>query len=157
MKRYISKIKQLKLVWKPGYAKEVDGRVVSIPGNKVEFDEGYFETDDEDTQAFLEGHQNFGTIFIEVPNVAEAVKKREEWQKSLEQREKEIAEREAEIKKKELEVKPHEEGKVEDELNEKTVLELRKVAKEKGVSQVGTKEELIKRIREVKEEQPAYE
>ena len=108
--RYISQSAELKLINRASYTKEVEGRIVVVPGNSIQFHNGMYETSDKDEIAFLESHPNFGNLFYRLKGKEDAEKAREERFKSLEQKEKELAEREAKVKEKEMASKGHEEG-----------------------------------------------
>ena len=43
--KYISKYLELKIVQKPTYSKEIDGRIVVTPGESIQFHDGMFETE----------------------------------------------------------------------------------------------------------------
>jgi len=137
--RYISRFLALRIVMKPSYTKEVDGRVVTVPGKDIRFIDGAFETEDKDVINFLESEQGFGTVFIRVPeDVENVVKERGEWMKDLETKEKELAEREAALKAREAKVNGSEEGgKAGDGLrNNMPKAELLSIAAEEGVEGV---------------------
>lgn len=108
--RYVAKYAQLKLVNKATYTKEVEGRVVVVPGKSVQFRDGIYETSDKDEIAFLDSHPNFGSVFFRLKPKEGADKAREEKFKTLEQREAELNAREEAIKKREMAVKGQEEG-----------------------------------------------
>jgi hypothetical protein len=89
---YISRYRELRLVTKSAYSKEVDGRIVTYPGTAIQFRDGVFETEDPQEIKLLEGHKNFGNIFIKVEaGTKEAKQIRDEKYKDLEQRNKELA------------------------------------------------------------------
>lgn len=109
--RYISRFLALRIVVKPAYTKEVDGRIVTVPGKDIRFDQGVFETTDQELIDFLEADKSFGTTYIRVPDdVQDVVKDRGEWMKDLETKERELAEREAALKAREAKVNGSEEG-----------------------------------------------
>lgn len=109
--RYISRYLALRIVVKPAYTKEVDGRVVTVQGKDIRFDQGVFETTDQELIDFLEADESFGTTYIRVPDgVEDVVKDRGEWMKDLETKERELAEREAALKAREAKVNSSEEG-----------------------------------------------
>ncbi len=108
--KYISQSAELKLINKASYTKEVDGRVVVVPGKSIQFHNGMYETSDPDEIQFLENHQNFGNLFYRLKGNEDAQQAREERFKSLEAREKAVATKEEELKKKEMAEKGHEEG-----------------------------------------------
>lgn len=109
--RYISRYLALRIVVKPAYTKEVDGRIVTVPGKDIRFNEGVFETTDQELIDFLEADKSFGTTYIRVPDdVQDVVKDRGEWMKDLETKERELAEREAALKAREAKVNGSEEG-----------------------------------------------
>ncbi len=108
--RFIARYASLKLVNKATYSKEVEGRVVVVPGKSIQFTNGIYETSDKDEIAFLENHPNFGNVFYRLKGKEEADKAREEKFKTLEQREAELNAREADLKKREMAIKGQEEG-----------------------------------------------
>jgi len=108
--RYISQSAELKLINKASYTKEVEGRVVVVPGKSIQFHSGVYETSDPDEIQFLENHQNFGNLFYRLKGKEDAQQAREERFKDLEAREKAVAVKEEELKKKEMAEKGHEEG-----------------------------------------------
>lgn len=98
--KYVSKYLNLKLIRKPAYTKEIEGRVVTTPGESIQFDQGAYETEDADEIKFLEGHDNFGKIFIKVDE-EDLKKARGEKFKDLETKEAELKAKEEELAKKE--------------------------------------------------------
>lgn len=109
--RYISRYLALRIVVKPAYTKEVDGRIVTVPGKDIRFNEGVFETTDQELIDFLEADKSFGTTYIRVPDdVADVAKDRGEWMKDLETKERELKEREAALAAREAKVNSNEEG-----------------------------------------------
>lgn len=109
--RYISRYLALRIVVKPAYTKEVDGRIVTVPGKDIRFDQGVFETTDQELIDFLEADKSFGSTYIRVPDdVADVAKDRGEWMKDLETKERELKEREEALKAREAKVNANEEG-----------------------------------------------
>ncbi len=108
--RFISRYAQLKIVNKSTYTKEVDGRVVVVPGKSIQFKDGIYETSDKDEIAFLDSHPNCGNTFFRLKAKEETDKAKEERFKTLEQREAELDAREADLKKREMASKGQEEG-----------------------------------------------
>jgi hypothetical protein len=108
--RYISQSAELKLINKASYTKEVEGRIVVVPGKSIQFHNGVYETKDPDEIRFLENHPNFGNLFYRLKGKEDAQTAREERFKDLEAREKALAEKEAKLKEREMAVKGHEEG-----------------------------------------------
>ena len=108
--RFVARYAQLKLINKSTYTKEVEGRVVVVPGKSIQFRNGIYETADKDEISFLENHPNFGNVFFRLKGKDEADKAREEKFKTLEQREAELNAREETLKKREMIVKGQEEG-----------------------------------------------
>lgn len=104
MAKYISKYLNLRLINKPAYTKEVEGRIVVVPGTYVQFTDGVYETEDKDEIAFLESHPNFGSVFIRV-DTKEAEEAKKKLAQTLEERETEEAKAkvEEEMKSKALE------------------------------------------------------
>lgn len=95
---FASWYRQLRLVRKASYTKEVDGRVVHVPGDDIRFVDGLLVTNDPAVIEYIENRPEFkeGKIFkVKMPG------EREARMKSLEEREAEIAKREAEIAAKE--------------------------------------------------------
>lgn len=72
MTQFISKqFRNLTVVLKAAYTKEVEGRAFAVPGLRVTFQDFKFETSDEDIIALLKKDAGYGNQFIEVPkNVA---------------------------------------------------------------------------------------
>lgn len=137
--RYISRFLALRIVVKPTFTKEVDGRIVTVPGKDVRFVDGMFETEDQELIDFLEADKSFGTTYIRVPDdVEDVVKDRGEWMKDLETKERELAEREAALKAREERVNSNEEGaKAGDGLrNNMPKVDLLAIATEEGVEGV---------------------
>lgn len=107
--RFVSpKYRSLKLVMKPGYSKEVGGRILAVNGTSVRFKDGLYETENEAEIEFLRGHENNvanaqrsqkSPIFeeVDVKDLDEKLKEQE----SLEEREARLAEREAAVEEKE--------------------------------------------------------
>lgn len=115
MSKYISRRRELRIILKPSYSKEVDGKVVTTPGISARFSDGIFETQDEEIIALLEAHPNFGGgtngEFIKVPeNVADLAKERDEKFKDLETREAELKAREKDLEIREKRIQGSEEG-----------------------------------------------
>jgi len=109
--RYISRFLALRIVYKPSYTKEVEGRIVTVPGKDIRFDQGVFETTDQELIDFLEADKSFGSTYIRVPDdVQDVVKDRGEWMKDLETKERELKEREAALAAREAKVNSNEEG-----------------------------------------------
>jgi len=98
--KYISKYRSLKLVVKPSYTKEVEGRIVVVPGKSIRFVQGVYETDDPDEIKFLDNHPNLGTIFIKVTEKD----LQKDLQKAIEKQFKDLETKEAELKAKEEEL-----------------------------------------------------
>lgn len=86
---FISNYKELRLIVKPSYCKEVEGRIVTYQGKSIQFHDGIFETEDQDEIKFLEGHKNFGNTFVKA-YTGDARKERENKYKDLDTREKEL-------------------------------------------------------------------
>jgi len=98
--KYIAKYLNLRLIDKASYTKEVEGRVVTVPGKTIEFSQGMYETSDPDEIKFLESHPNFGTVFIKVKD-KDLQKAREDKFKDLETKEAELKAKEEKLAKKE--------------------------------------------------------
>lgn len=95
---FASWYRQLRLVRKASYTKEVDGRVVHVPGDDIRFVDGLLVTNDPAVIEYIENRPEFkeGKIFkVRMPG------DREKRMKSLEEREAEIAKREAALAAKE--------------------------------------------------------
>ena len=145
MAKYISRRRELRIVLKPSYNKELDGRVVTIQGTSVRFSDGIYETEDQEIIEALEKHPNFGAgpngEFIRVPdNVGDMVGERAERFKDLETREKELADKEASLKEREAKIQGSEEGakagkpEAGDGLDELKRDQLVKIAEEEGLA-----------------------
>lgn len=103
MAKYISKYLSLKLVNRASYTKEVEGRVVVVPGKSIQFENGVYETTDKDEIKFLENHPNYGSVFVKVEE-KDIEKARKKMTQTLEERKEEEAKAKAEkeVKKKAL-------------------------------------------------------
>lgn len=108
--RYISRYRELKIVRKASYTKEVDGRVVSLPGESIRFADGLYQTSDPAVIEFLEARPEFGDIFVRVPDNVDAMVHRSKHMKDLESKEQELAEREAAVAAREAKLNASEEG-----------------------------------------------
>lgn len=110
--RYISRFAALRIVVKPTYSKEMDGRIVTVQGKDIRFVDGVFETEDQELIDFLEADKkSFGQTYIRIPdNVESVVNGRAEWMKDLETREAELKQREEALKARESKVSGNEEG-----------------------------------------------
>ena len=62
--QYISKYRELRLIDKASYSKEVEGKVVVVQGNAIQFHDVVYETSDENEIKFLDNHPNCGNVFI---------------------------------------------------------------------------------------------
>ena len=83
--KYISKYLELKIVQKPTYSKEIDGRIVVTPGKSIQFHDGMFETENPEDIKFLDNHPNFGNVFIKVEGV-DLIKAKKEFTETLEEK-----------------------------------------------------------------------
>jgi len=79
--RYVSKYLNLRLVNKSSYSKEIEGKVVVVPGNTIEFKKGIYETADPDEIKFLDNNPNCGKAFVRITG-KDLTKAREEMVKS---------------------------------------------------------------------------
>jgi len=95
--RFISKYLNLKIVSKPSYNKEVEGRVIVVPGEAVRFSQGVYETSDLEVIKFLEARPEFGKVFTRVPDNVEALVHREKMLQTFEEREADLKRRETEL------------------------------------------------------------
>lgn len=94
--RYVSRYFALKLVVEPAFTKEVGGgRTVVVPGKRIEFEQGVYETSDADEIKFLNEHDNCGTVFMKVQK--DLTSERAEFVETLEEREARIEAREQEL------------------------------------------------------------
>lgn len=160
--RYVSRYAQLRLVLKPAYTSELHGRVVTHPGEDVRFEGGVYETKDPSIIEQLESRNEFGSIFIRVPDDTDSAVHKTEWLKDLETRKKELEDKEAELAKREAKLKEAETGRTvsnkkedEDDLDGLKREELVKIAKEVGLEaedyKVGVKNaDIIAKIRKAK-------
>jgi hypothetical protein len=151
---FISRYRALRIVVKPSYNKEVDGRIATVNGTSVQFESGEYRTTDPEIISYLESQKMFGDVYIRVPdNVKDIAGKKEEWMKTLEQREADLKVREDAIAKKEAKINGSEEGaKVktdgETPLEKMEYKDLVKIAKDKKVFKNGMKKvELIEAIK----------
>ncbi len=87
--KYISKYLNLRLIDKSSYSKEIEGRIVVVPGKSIQFAEGVYETEDPNEIKFLDNHPNCGNVFIKV-KAADLQKARKEQFKDLETKEAEL-------------------------------------------------------------------
>lgn len=173
--KYLSRYRNLRIVRRSAVTREVNGQVVTTPGESIRFEEGLFQTTDVDTQAFIEARQEFKDgLIIRVPdNVQDLIATQKEWMKSLETREleAELAKRkktEGEAKDSIKESTSNEEGAgvKTDGLEAKSVASLQKLAKNEGVEAKAIKkagddkEALLTLIRtkrsEASEDEPEY-
>jgi len=152
--RYISRYTSLRIVVNSTYTKEVNGRIVTVPGKDIRFVEGIFETTDPELVDFLEGDKkSFGTVYIRVQdNVKDVVKDRGEWMKDLETKERELKEREEALKAKEAKINASEEGSKQSDglLPNTPKVDLIKIATDEGVTGVTMEtknKEIIEAIR----------
>ena len=113
MALYRSNTKNLKIIMTPSYLKEVRGRTIVEKGKKVEFQDGLFETEDEDIIDFLENDPGCKKmkkrgVFVKIDKgaVQEATK-----EETLEEREARLRKEMEELKKQKAkqEVKEEEE------------------------------------------------
>ena len=110
---YISKYLELRLVNRSSYTKEVNGRIITVPGSSIQFHEGVYRTSDPDEIEFLDNHANNGNAFTKIDRKDQGKASNEliaAKYKDLEQREKELAAREAAVAKKEMAEKGQAEG-----------------------------------------------
>lgn len=102
--RFISpKYRELKIVMKPAYRKEIGGQTIVVPGHKIVFHDNRYETSDTAEIEFLRGHKNYGTHFTEV-DPEELEERLSEEQETLEEREERIRQREEELEREEKKV-----------------------------------------------------
>lgn len=107
---YVSKYAQLRIVLKPAYTSELNGRVITHPGEDIRFNEGVYMTSDPAIIEQLEKRPEFGSIFIKVPGDTNAQVHKDEWLKDLETRQKELEDKEADLAKREAKLKEAETG-----------------------------------------------
>lgn len=109
--KYVSgRFRNLTFVRKASYNKELDGHNVHVPGERIRFENGVFETDDPAVKEFLENRPEFGEIFVKVPDNIEAIAHRDSQAETLEEREARLKAREDEVAKKEQLLSSSEEG-----------------------------------------------
>jgi len=131
--RYVSKYSQLRIVLKPSYTSELNGRVLSHKGEDVQFEGGFYETDNASIIEQLEQRPEFGSIFIKVPSdTKDAVEHRNDMLKDLEDRQKDIEAREKALAEKEAKLSNQETGKV-DELEDLKRTALNEIAEGLGI------------------------
>jgi hypothetical protein len=155
MARYISKSLKLSLGIKSSYYKEVNGKRETVPGHRVNFEEGMFQTDNPELQELLEKRSEFGTLFIRIPE-GETDSDIKERMKPLNEKEKELKQREAELDRREKLLKSKEAGRKEtkgegdESLDGLKREELVTIAKDLGIApelvRVGIKNEDIKEL-----------
>jgi len=106
--QYISKYRELRLINKASYSKEVEGKVIVVQGSSIQFHDGVYETSDKNEIKFLDNHANFGGVFIKVKK--DVKKEKADMEETLEEREAKIKAKEEELKKEEMKLKGQEEG-----------------------------------------------
>lgn len=175
---FISKYRNLRIVRKASYSKEVEGRRVTLPGTAIRFAEGAFTTSEPEEIKFIESRPEFGRHIQRVPdNVEDLAAARVEMNKDLEQREADIKAREEALAAREAELSSNETGKDEDEdedgeeegaklesLDRPALLEELKVAKEadpeffKDLNGNSKSEDIIAALREKRKDDdtPAF-
>ena len=82
--KYISKFLELRIVVKPAYSKEIDGRVVVTQGKSIQFHDGVYNTEDSEEITFLDNNKNLGNVFIKVEG--DIKKAKEKLSETLEER-----------------------------------------------------------------------
>lgn len=92
---YISGSKNLSLGIKSAFYRDEKGQRTLVPGERVRFEEGVYETDSAELQAIMEKRPEFGTLFIRVPD-GESEKQTKERMRPMEEKDKEIAKLKAE-------------------------------------------------------------
>lgn len=102
--RYFSKLTSLRIVMRPAYTKELDGRIVSYPGKTISFQNNYYETADKDEIAYLDGNDMADRVYwkLSIDDKLNDVRRAkmedlEAREKRLALKEKEIADREARV------------------------------------------------------------
>lgn len=161
--RYVSKYAQLRIVLKPAYTSELNGRVITHPGEDVRFENGYYETDKPEVIEALEKRSEFGGIFIRVPDDTDAQLHRTEWSKDLETRQKELEAKEKALAEREAKLDAKESGRTvsnkkeeEEDLEALTRDALEDLAQAEGVENpedFPNKKTLIEAIKENRENQ----
>jgi len=107
--RYISKYRNLTIAVKSAYYKTVEDKRILVDGKRVNFTEGFFETNDENLVKELESRADFGTAFVRIPE-NKTVDQMREKMKAVDEKERELAAREAELDAREKKIKAAEEG-----------------------------------------------
>jgi hypothetical protein len=131
--RFISKFRELKFVRTAAYTKEVDGRVVHVPGESIRFSDGVYATADPATIEFLRARPEFEDIFVEVPESVDAAAHRQQHLETLEEREKALKQKEIELEKREARLGSEEGGSVQDEFAGLSQKDLLAIALDEGV------------------------
>ena len=169
--RYISRYLKMKIVMKPTYNQVAEGRVIPVPGKKIVFDGGVFETTDKEEQAFIEARPEFGQIIIKAPEDVEAMATRDEWMKDLETKEAELKAREEALEAERVRLgmdeagkNPEEDGEEDelDKLGRQELLELLKAEKEadpehyKDLNGNSKNEDIVAAIKAKREDEPEF-
>jgi hypothetical protein len=134
--RFVARYRELKFVRKASYNKEVDGRVISIPGEAIRFSDGIYETSDPAVIEFLENREEFGKIFIRVPDNVDALVHKGSFLQDLESKELALKKKEQELSAREAKLNASEEGagpKKSDEFKGLKKAELIAIAEKEGV------------------------
>lgn len=100
MAKFISEYRKLRIVQESSYSKEVNGKVITVPGETIEFEDGVYMTEDEEEIEFLENRPEFGRIIQRADKDVEKAK--EEMNKTLEDKKEEEQKAEEEAKKEEM-------------------------------------------------------
>jgi len=104
--QYISKYRELRLINKASYSKEVEGKVIVVQGSSIQFHDGVYSTSDENEIKFLDNHPNCGGVFIKVKK--NVVKEQADMDETLEEREAKVKAKEEELVKKEMKLRGQE-------------------------------------------------
>lgn len=159
--RFISKFLNLRIVKNSTYNKEVDGRVVTVPGVSIRFQEGMYATNDQEIVEFIRARQEFKDGMIgEVPENVNALVHRQDVLKTLEEKDAEIAKLKAELQSKDLKAGGAEEGAPVQSYVDLTRKELAQLAKDADIEVLAkdTKADIIAKLEVVDtEEVPAGE
>ncbi len=162
--KYISKGLNFRIVMKSSYTKEVNGKIIAMPGNSIQFKEGVYETDDPKEIKFLDNHGDCGGYFIKVKD-KDLAKARNDKFKDLDTKTAELKAKEKELERRE---KALEEGEGLGKKEEKTdyskmkIEELKEIAEARDieVGEKADKEKIIEALEKSdlsnEKEEPAF-
>ena len=90
--RYVARYRSLRLVMKPSYSKEVDGRSIPVSGTAIQFEDNQYSTSDPAEIEFLDSRPELKTgLIVRVEGIADSSAVLAEMNKTLEDKDAEIA------------------------------------------------------------------